>query len=177
MITLSDEYLDRYIEKSELDEMLRTEAAAAYDKVMNGSGAGAEIGLGWVDLPAKFDTGELARIKKTAAEIRQNFDTLVVVGIGGSYLGARAVIDLLQPDDDKLEVVFSGKDLSTSEMKKMLRKLDGKNWAVNVVSKSGTTTEPAIALRILRAKLTEQFGADADRRIFATTDATKGTLH
>jgi glucose-6-phosphate isomerase len=157
--------------------MLGSEAEAAYRKVIDGTGQGAEIGLGWLKQPATFDADELAKIKQAAQQIRQDFDTLVVVGIGGSYLGARAVVELLQSPEDDFEVIFSGKDLSSLEMSKLLRKLEGKNWAVNVVSKSGTTTEPAVALRILRAKLAEQFGDDANRRVYATTDANKGTLH
>jgi glucose-6-phosphate isomerase len=177
MITLNSEYLDRYIKSAELDEMLSTEAKVAYRKVIDGTGAGADIGLGWVNQPTAFDAVELAKIKQAAATIRQNFDTLVVVGIGGSYLGAKAVIELLQPFNDQLEVIFAGKDLDTVAAAELLRRLDGKNWAINVVSKSGTTTEPALALRILRSMLSKKYGAEADQRIYATTDASKGTLH
>jgi glucose-6-phosphate isomerase len=177
MITLNNEYLDRYIDGKELSDMLAAEAETAYRKVIDGSGAGADVGLGWVKLPSGFDAEELARIKQTAQHIRENFDTLVVIGIGGSYLGARAVIELLQSPYDQIEVIFAGRDLGSSEMTKLLGRLKRKNWAINVVSKSGTTTEPAIALRILRAQLSEQFGEDADQRIYATTDAKSGTLH
>jgi glucose-6-phosphate isomerase len=177
MITLNDKYLDRYIDETELSEMLDGEAEVAYRKVMDGTGAGADVGLGWVGLPANFDAAELAAIKKAAQHIRQNFDALVVVGIGGSYLGARAVIESLRPDRDQLVVYFAGKDLNALEMERLFDKLEGKNWAINVVSKSGETTEPAVALRILRSKLAKDFPDDADQRIFATTDAAKGTLH
>jgi glucose-6-phosphate isomerase len=177
MITIDSKYLDKYIAQNELDNMVKSESEIAYQKVMDGTGAGAEIGLGWRDLPNNFDQAELARIKQTALEIREKYDALVVIGIGGSYLGARAVIEVLQSPDDSLEIWFAGRDLSSTEMEKLFRRLEGKNWAINVVSKSGTTTEPALALRILRAKLSQQFGDTADQRIFATTDANKGTLH
>jgi glucose-6-phosphate isomerase len=177
VITLNDKYLDRYIDGKELAEMLATEAEVAYRKVIDGTAAGADVGLGWVKLPAEFDADELARIKQTAQQIRDKFDALVVIGIGGSYLGTRAIVESLRPDRDKMVLYFAGKDLNALEIDRLYDKLEGKSWAINVVSKSGTTTEPAVALRILRAKLHADFPDDADQRIFATTDAEKGTLH
>ena len=148
---------------------------AARDKVTHGTGEGSEF-LGWRDLPKTYDRDEFARIKTTAAEIQKNSDVLVVIGIGGSYLGSRAVIELLG-NNSSTEVIFSGNNLSSIELDKTLKKLDGRDWSINVISKSGTTLEPAVTFRILRQKLIEQYGEKADGRIYATTDVAKGTLH
>ena len=177
MITINDKYLDRHISKDELNEIIKNEAKPAYEKVMKGTGGGAGIGLGWRDLPNKIDKNEVKRIQQTAAQIRANNDILVVLGIGGSYLGARAVIDSLQPENDSLKVLYAGIDLSSAYLTKIFQKLEGKHWSICVISKSGTTTEPAIALRIFRQKLAEKYGEEADRRVYAITDAQKGTLH
>jgi glucose-6-phosphate isomerase len=148
---------------------------AARDKVMNGTGEGSDF-LGWRDLPENYDKVEFARIKTAAERIRGDSDVLVVVGIGGSYLGARAVIELLG-ENSQPKVLFAGNSLSSIELDKVLRELDGRDWSINVISKSGTTLEPAVAFRILRDRLVEQYGEAARQRIYATTDAERGTLH
>jgi glucose-6-phosphate isomerase len=166
---------DRYIEADELAAMLER-AGEAKKLLDDGDGPGAEY-LGWVSLPENYDGEELIKVHEAATAIRAQSDILVVIGIGGSYLGARAVAELLQVDHS-LELIFAGKSLSPREMTEILKRLEGKNWSINVISKSGTTTEPAIALRILRQKLVEQYGAEeANKRIYATTDREKGTLH
>jgi glucose-6-phosphate isomerase len=177
MVKLNQKYLDRYITPSELDALVATEAQAAYRKLVDGTGADAADFTGWLKPREAMGEAQLKQIKAAAHEIQQNYDCLVVVGIGGSYLGARAVIELLQPADSQLEVVFAGFDLSSAHLTRLLDTLKHKNWAINVISKSGTTTEPAVALRILRHQLSQQFGDTADQRIFATTDSSKGKLH
>jgi len=136
---------------------------------------------GWLDLPTSYDQTEFARIKAAAANINAQADVLVVIGIGGSYLGARAVIEALggpfYNDMNKTKIIFAGNQMSGSYMHSLLTWLADKDWAINVISKSGTTTEPAIAFRILKKALAEKYGADeAAKRIYATTDATKGAL-
>lgn len=166
----------QFVSEKEL-EAISKQAKTAHGYIFNGGGPGEEF-LGWVSLPEDYDKEELARIKDAVRRIRENSEVLVSIGIGGSYLGARAVIDLLQDEEDSFEVVFAGKSLSARELNGILRRLEGKDWSINVISKSGTTTEPAVALRILRQKLIEKYGEEeADRRTFATTDRERGTLH
>ncbi len=164
-----------FVNESDMVEM-RSRVEAARDTTMHGTGEGAEYGLGWRDLPENYDKQEFDRIKSTAEKIRGDSDILVSIGIGGSYLGSQAVIDLLG-NDSSTKVLFTGNSLSSTELNKIMGELEGKNWSINVISKSGTTTEPAIAFRILREKLIEQYGETASGRIYATTDANKGTLH
>ncbi|MCL2280991.1 glucose-6-phosphate isomerase [Candidatus Saccharibacteria bacterium] len=174
MIKFDSQYTKSSISDKEM-ETIRPQVEAARDKIMNGTGEGSEF-LGWRDLPENYDHDEFARIKAAAARIRENSDILVVVGIGGSFLGARAVIKLLG-DDRSVDVLFAGDSLGSVGLSKVLKKLEGKNWSINVISKSGTTLEPALAFRILREKLIERYGAIANRRIYVTTDASDGTLH
>jgi glucose-6-phosphate isomerase len=174
-IKLDNQYLGKNITPSDLADM-QSRVTVARDLVLHGGGAGAEF-LGWVNLPRDYDQAEYARVKDAARRIREMADVLVVIGIGGSYLGARAVIELLQNPSDKMKIIFAGKSLSAVEMHRILGELEGQNWVINVISKSGTTTEPAVAFRILRQKLTEKYGAEeAAQRIFATTDSANGTL-
>ncbi|MGE5559168.1 MAG: glucose-6-phosphate isomerase [Bacillota bacterium] len=143
--------------------------------------------LGWVDLPHEFDREEFSRIKAAAEKIGKDSDILVVIGIGGSYLGARAAIETLShsfqnflPGEKRKAplVVYAGNNISSTYHRELLDLLDGRDVSVNVVSKSGTTTEPAIAFRILRSYLEKRYGRDlARRRIYATTDKEKGALH
>lgn len=177
MITFNERYLDRYMDKKEIDNKINENGKGALDKVLHGTAKGADVGLGWRDLPSTFDKSEIERIKKTASSIVEQSDVLVVIGIGGSYLGARAVIEAVQPNKEPVKVIYAGKDLSTIEYKKIEDELDGKNWSICIISKSGTTTEPAVALRLLRQKLTYKYGDKADERIYAITDENKGTLH
>ncbi len=133
----------------------------------------------WFDLPDSFPEDELARIKSVAAHIAEKSDYLVCIGIGGSYLGARAIYEALDNEDNtKCKLLFAGNSLSSHELGKVLKKLEGKDFSLNVISKSGTTTEPAIAFRILKDALIKKYGAEeAKKRIVATTDPVAGALH
>lgn len=142
------------------------------------SGPGNDF-LGWVDYPVNFDKEELERIKKDAKYVRDNFDILVVCGIGGSYLGAKSAIDALKglKSDDKLEIIFMGQTFSPNYVAQVLDYLKGKKFAINVISKSGTTTETSISFRLLKELLESQVGKEAARKaIYATTDKARGAL-
>ena len=131
---------------------------------------------GWVQLPLKPDTGELARIKQAAAKIQEDSEVLVCIGIGGSYLGHRAIIEALRPKG--VEIIYAGNSLSQRELLQALNDLGERDFSVNVISKSGTTLESALAFNVFRQKLIEKYGEEeAARRIYATTDANKGMLH
>ncbi|MBR3180560.1 glucose-6-phosphate isomerase [Candidatus Saccharibacteria bacterium] len=133
----------------------------------------------WFSLPDNFSNSELERIKTVAKKVQDNSDYLVCIGIGGSYLGARAVYEALGLDDDektKTKLLFAGNNLSSRELKKILKKLDGKDFSLNIISKSGTTLEPAIAFRILKQELIKRYGAEAKSRIIITTDPEQGAL-
>lgn len=142
------------------------------------NGAGKEF-LGWIEYPKYFDKEEFSRIKKAAETIRKNSDVLVVIGIGGSYLGAKAVIEALKPyfkKEKDLEIIFAGNSLSSTYLSQLIDYLKTKDFSINVISKSGTTTEPAIAFRLCKALLMEKYHEQASSRIFATTDIQKGAL-
>ncbi len=145
------------------------------------NGPGGDF-TGWVRLPEEYDKEEFARIQAAAKKIRSDSDVLVVIGIGGSYLGARAVIELLGSADHKLapnkpEIFFAGNGLSTDAMGDLIDYMEGKDWSINIISKSGTTTEPAVAFRVFKGLLEEKYGKEeARKRIYATTDAHKGAL-
>ena len=150
----------------------------AYKTLVNKTGEGNDF-LGWIEYPKNYDKEEFARIKKAAEKIRSNSEVLVVIGIGGSYLGAKAVIEALKPyfsTKKDLEIVFAGNSLSSTYLNQLLTYLENKDFSVNVISKSGTTTEPAIAFRLCKELLIKKYGAKASERIFATTDAKKGAL-
>ena len=151
-------------------------------KLESGSGAGGDF-TGWVHLPRDYDKEEFARIQAAAERIRSDSQALVVIGIGGSYLGARAVVELLHSPNFNLthkdgpEIYFAGNGLSSDAMLEVIDLVKDKDFSVNVISKSGTTTEPAVAFRIFKALLEEKYGKEgARRRIYATTDAHKGAL-
>lgn len=158
---------------------------AAHDMLHNGTGAGSDY-TGWVDLPVNYDKDEFARIKKAAQKIREDSDILVVIGIGGSYLGARAAIDMLShpfanylPSEKRkgVRVFFAGNNISSTYLNGLMDLIEGKDISVNVISKSGTTTEPAIAFRIFREYMEKKYGREeARKRIYATTDSSKGAL-
>lgn len=132
---------------------------------------------GWMELPLKVDAEELTRIKDAAREIREKSEVLVCIGIGGSYLGHRAVIEAVEPKDG-LEIVYAGNSLSRRELTKALSSVEGRDFSVNVISKSGTTLEPAVAFEEFYRLLVERYGEDgAARRVYATTDARHGKLH
>ena len=154
----------------------------AQDKLQNATGLGNDF-VGWVHLPRDYDKEEFARIKAAAAKIQGNSKALVVIGIGGSYLGARGVVDCLCSPNYNLKkkdtpnVYFMGNGLSADAMKEVLDLLEGVDFSVNVISKSGTTTEPAVAFRFFRAELEKRYGKEgAKERIFATTDKARGAL-
>ena len=169
-----------------LNKLISKEILTSYEKkvaeinkmIMNKSGAGNDF-LGWVDWPVKYDREELERIKKDAQYVRDNFDVLVVCGIGGSYLGSRCALEALNglKSDDQLEIIFMGQTFSPNYVAQVLEYLKGKNFAINVISKSGTTTETSISFRLLKELLESQIGKEAAKKaIYATTDKEKGAL-
>ena len=132
---------------------------------------------GWMELPRKYDMGEFARIKEAAKKINEESEYLVCIGIGGSYLGHRAVIEALRPKSET-KIIYAGNSLSRRELEWALAKVGDHDFSINVISKSGTTLEPAIAFEAFKKKLVEKYGAEeATRRIYATTDAKQGALH
>lgn len=142
------------------------------------TGAGNDF-LGWTTWPTDYDKEEFARIKKAAQKIRDNYDVLVVAGIGGSYLGARCAIEALRGlyPSDKLEIIYFGNTLSSTYIAQVLKYLENKKFAINVISKSGTTTETSVAFRLLKELLIKQVGKEkASKAIFATTDKARGAL-
>lgn len=133
---------------------------------------------GWVDLPKDYDRDEFARIKAAAEKINSDSDYLVCIGIGGSYLGHRAVIEALGGEKGRTKILYTGNSLSPRMLQKVVAELGDKDFSVNVISKSGTTTEPAVAFRIFKQMLIDKYGEEeAAKRIYATTDANKGALH
>ena len=169
-----------------LNKLMNEEILKGYEKevnrinkmIMDKSGQGNDF-LGWVDWPVNYDKEELARIKKDAQYVRDNFDILVVCGIGGSYLGARSALEALNglKSDDKLEIIFMGQTFSPNYVAQVMNYLKGKNFAINVISKSGTTTETSISFRLLKELLEKQIGKEKARKaIYATTDREKGAL-
>ena len=172
--------------KLRLNNLMNEEILSSYEKrvteinemIMNKSGLGNDF-LGWVDWPVNYDKEELQRIKKDAEYVRENFDILVVCGIGGSYLGARSALEALNglKGDDKLEIIFMGQTFSPNYVAQVMNYLKGKNFAINVISKSGTTTETSISFRLLKELLESQVGKEKARKaIYATTDKEKGAL-
>ena len=151
-------------------------AAAAHRTLSEKSGAGADF-LGWTDLPKRIRETELSRILAAGKTIREKGDVLIVIGIGGSYLGARAAYDLLGRHEGGAELLFAGNGLSAVSLRDTIEKLGDRDFCINVVSKSGTTLEPALGFRVFRDLLIKKYGEDeANRRIFATTDAHRGAL-
>lgn len=157
----------------------------AHHSLHEKTGAGSDF-LGWVDLPTDYDKEEFARIQKSAEKIKNDSDVLLVVGIGGSYLGARAALEMLnhsfynalsKEQRKTPQVLFVGNNISSTYMRDLMDLLEGKDFSINVISKSGTTTEPAIAFRIFRKMLEEKYGVEEARtRIYATTDKERGAL-
>ena len=162
---------------------LEAEVSAAHNTVVDGTGAGNDF-LGWLNLPVTEPTEEMVRIMDAAKRIRETSDVLVVIGIGGSYLGPRAAIELLQGANHNIgkgkgnpQIFFAGNGLSTRHYNELLRLLEGKDFSLCVISKSGTTTEPAIAFRGLKWLLERKYGTDeARKRVYAVTDAARGAL-
>lgn len=175
-----------------LRRFVRTEAeiadytaqvAAAQDTLVNGTGAGNDF-LGWLNLPVDYDRDEFARIKQAAKKIQQTCDVLIVIGIGGSYLGARAAIEFVHGQfynqtrpEGIPEVYFAGNNISSSYLNDIIKMIGDRDFCINIISKSGTTTEPAIAFRELKKLCESKYGKEGAReRIFATTDKERGAL-
>ncbi|NLE13444.1 MAG: glucose-6-phosphate isomerase [Clostridiales bacterium] len=180
-IKLNDKYLEKFISKEAIAAM-QPEVDKAIGYIRNRNGLGSHM-LGWVDLPVKYDKNEFARIKVAAAKIRRSCEIFIVIGIGGSYLGARAAIEFIKSPlynnlkKDTPDIYFSGNNISAQSMSEIQALCAGRDICVNVVSKSGTTTEPAIAFRIFREMLENKYGeAGARERIFVTTDKERGAL-
>ena len=165
--------------------MLRPMVDTAYATLMERTGAGSEM-LGWLNLPFEYDEEEFVRIKKAAEKIQEQSEVLVAIGIGGSYLGARAGIEftkgpfanqLVKSSGKGVEVYFAGNNISSDYIQNIIDIIGDRDFSVNVISKSGTTTEPAVAFRIFKEKLETKYGKEgAKDRIYATTDAKKGAL-
>lgn len=173
-----------FISEEEMKNMKST-VMGAKDVLTAKSGAGNDY-LGWIDLPVDYDKEEFARIKKAAEKIQGDSDVLLVIGIGGSYLGARAAIEFLShsfynvlPKGKRKtpEIYFVGNSISSKYIHDLQDVLEGKDFSINIISKSGTTTEPAIAFRVFKEMLIGKYGKEeANKRIYATTDKAKGAL-
>ena len=167
-----------FVGEDKLNEM-EAEIKKAYETLEAQNGAGNDF-LGWLELPVNYDKEEFARIKEAAKKIRSNSEVLLVIGIGGSYLGARAAIEMLSPYFKKgkdLEVIFVGHHISSTYINQLVDYVADKEFSINVISKSGTTTEPAIAFRIFKELIEKKYGKEeAKNRIYATTDKKKGAL-
>ncbi len=181
-LKLNSKFVDKYVSANDINA-ISGEIYAAKNVLDSRTGEGNDF-LGWVDLPVDYDKEEFARIKAAAKKIQDSCDIFVVIGIGGSYLGARAAIEFVKspvynniPNKNTPDIYFAGNSISASALNDLLRICEGKDVCINVVSKSGTTTEPAVAFRVFRALLEEKYGVEgAKERIFATTDKEKGTL-
>ncbi len=180
-LKLNPKYLESYVNKDEL-EGIKPQVNTAAELLESKKGLGNDF-LGWLDLPTNYDKEEFARIKAAAAKIKSNSDVLIVIGIGGSYLGARAVIELMKSPfynnlkKDTPDIYFVGNNISPSYLNQVISICEGKDFSVNVISKSGTTTEPALAFRVFRKMVIDKYGKEgAKERIFCTTDKAKGTL-
>ena len=187
-----EEALPKWIEKESIkmkldySRALLTEDLKVYqdqvneihETIMNKTCKGNDY-IGWVEWPYTYDKEEFDRIKEAAAEIRENADVLLVCGIGGSYLGARSAIEMMKGlyPDDKPEIIYTGNGLSSTYLMQVLKHIEGKSVYCNVISKSGTTTETAVAFRIFEQYIVEHFGVEeSKKRIIATTDKARGTL-
>ncbi len=180
-LTLNDKYVKGFVSAEEIAS-LEGAVLDAHNKIVNKNGAGNDF-LGWVDLPVNYDKDEFERIKKAAAKIKSDSKALVVIGIGGSYLGARAAVEFCKSQNynligkDTPNIYFSGNSISGNSLAELVDLVKDTDFSVNVISKSGTTTEPAIAFRIFRELLVEKYGEkEAAGRIYVTTDKCKGTL-
>ena len=180
-VKLNEKFLSGFVSSHEV-EYLKPFAKVAHELLLSGKGQGNDF-HGWVKLPVDYDKEEFARIKIAAEKIKKNADILVVIGIGGSYLGARAAIEFVKSPlynnlkKDTPDIYFAGNNISTTALTELLSICEGKDIAVNVISKSGTTTEPAVAFRVFKALLVDKYGEEgAKERIFVTTDKARGTL-
>ena len=180
-VKLNTRYVSGAVRGHEI-EALQPQVTLAHEMLHSGTGLGNDF-LGWLDLPVNYDKEEFARIKAAAARIKQDTDVFVVIGIGGSYLGARAAIEFLKSNNynfkkkDTPSIFFAGNSISGTQLSELLELCEGQRVSINVISKSGTTTEPAIAFRVFREYLETTYGQEeAVRRIYVTTDKARGTL-
>ena len=180
-LKLNGKFVSDFVSASDI-EAISGEAEGALALLKSGKGEGSDF-LGWVDLPVGYDKEEFARIKLASERIRNNSDILVVIGIGGSYLGARAAIEFVKSPlynnlkKDTPDIYFAGNNISTTALCELISICEGKDISVNVISKSGTTTEPAVAFRVFKQLLIDKYGVEGAReRIFVTTDKCRGTL-
>ena len=180
-LSLNNKFVKDFVSNDEINS-IASEVYEAQKTLMSHTGEGNDF-LGWIDLPENYDQEEFARIKLAAKKIQKSCDIFVVIGIGGSYLGARAAIEFVKSPvynnlkKDTPDIYFAGNSISPSALNDLLKICEGKDICVNVVSKSGTTTEPAVAFRVFRKLLEDKYGKEgAKERIFATTDKAKGTL-
>ena len=175
----------KYAGESACEEKLLSmqhEVEAAHNMLHEGTGEGSDY-LGWIDLPVNYDKAEFAEIKECAEKIKKDSEVLIVLGIGGSYLGARAVIEFIKSNNynlmkkDTPEIYFGGNTISSSAVAELIKLIDGRDFSINVISKSCTTTEPAIAFRVFKKLIEEKYGKEeAAKRIYVTTDKAKGAL-
>ena len=183
-VTFDYSKVSGFVQEHELEYMSGL-AAQAKEKLLAKDGAGNDF-LGWIDLPVDYDKEEFARIKEAAAKIRQDSEVLLVIGIGGSYLGARAAIEFLGHSFANIvskeirkspEIYFVGNSISSTYIKDLIDVIGDRDFSINMISKSGTTTEPAIAFRVFKEILEKKYGKEAAaKRIYATTDRAKGAL-
>ena len=179
-VKYNGKHLAKFIRPEEYDTIV-PQVERAHQQLESRSGAGNDF-LGWLDLPVNYDKEEFARIKEAAKKIREDSDVLLVAGIGGSYLGARAVVEAVKglyhnDTEDGLKIYFCGNTISPTYLNDIIKVTKGKRFSINVISKSGTTTETALAFRVLRKLLEDSVGPEeANKRIYATTDRAKGTL-
>ena len=179
-VKYNGKHLAKFIRPEEYDTIF-PQVELAHQQLESRSGAGNDF-LGWLDLPVNYDKEEFARIKEAAKKIREDSDVLLVAGIGGSYLGARAVVEAVKglyhnDTEDGLKIYFCGNTISPTYLNDIIKVTKGKRFSINVISKSGTTTETALAFRVLRKLLEDSVGPEeANKRIYATTDRAKGPL-
>ena len=183
-VTFDYSKADKFISASEVASM-ESIVNNAKETLVSKTGAGNDF-LGWIDLPVNYDKEEFARIKEAAKKIQSDSDVLLVIGIGGSYLGARAAIEFLghsfynnlsKGQRKTPEIYYVGNSISSTYIKHLMDVVEGKDFSINMISKSGTTTEPAIAFRVFKKILEEKYGKEeAAKRIYATTDKAKGSL-
>ncbi|MDD6346342.1 MAG: glucose-6-phosphate isomerase, partial [Oscillospiraceae bacterium] len=180
-LKLNTKYLESFINPDELKgikSQVETAAKILHDK----NGLGSDF-LGWLSLPTEYDKEEFARIKAAAKKIQSNSDVLIVIGIGGSYLGARAAIEFLKSPfynnlkKDTPDIYYVGNNINPTYLNEVISLCEGRDFSVNVISKSGTTTEPALAFRVFKKLVEDKYGKEnAKDRIFCTTDKARGTL-
>ena len=179
--TLSDKHLSGFVSAQEFDG-IASQIKAAHEALHNATGLGNDF-IGWLTLPTDYDKEEFARIKAAAQRIKKNTDIFIVIGIGGSYLGSPAALEFLKSPNynakkkDTPDIYYTGNSISSTALAELIDLCEGKDVSINMISKSGTTTEPAIAFRVFRELLENKYGKEgAKERIFCTTDKEKGTL-